>query len=52
LGNQVYIAAPEEPLSGWKEGRKARGSQDPTGMRLAEMPNKGEGEPVETISRG
>jgi hypothetical protein len=31
---------------------KARGSQDPTGMRLAEMPNKGEGELVETISKG
>jgi hypothetical protein len=30
----------------------ARDSQDPTGMRLAEMPNKGEGEPIETISRG
>jgi hypothetical protein len=34
------------------DARKARGSQDPTGMRLAEMPNKGEGEPVKTISRG
>jgi hypothetical protein len=32
--------------------RKARGSQDPVWMRLTEMPNKGEGEPVETISRG
>jgi hypothetical protein len=31
--------------------RKARGSQDPKGMRLVEMPNKREGEPVETISR-
>ena len=29
--------------------RKARGSQDPVVMRLAEMPNKGEGEPVGTI---
>jgi hypothetical protein len=28
------------------------GSQDPVGMRLAEMPNKGEGDPVETVSRG
>jgi len=34
------------------DARKTRGSQDPTGMRLAEMPNKGEGEPVKTISRG
>ena len=32
--------------------RKARDSQDLTGMRLAEMPNKGEAEPVENISRG
>ena len=32
--------------------RKARVSQDPTGMILAEIPNKGEKEPVETISRG
>jgi hypothetical protein len=29
------------------DSRKARGSQDPTGMRLVEMPNKGEGEPVD-----
>lgn len=34
------------------DARKTRGSQDPTGMRLAEMLNKGEGEAVETISRG
>ena len=34
------------------DARKARGSQDPTGMRLAEMPNKGEGEPVEILSKG
>jgi hypothetical protein len=34
------------------DARKLKGSQDPTGMRLAEMLNKGEGEPVETISRG
>jgi hypothetical protein len=34
------------------DARKARGSQDTTGVRLAERPNKGEGEPVETISRG
>jgi hypothetical protein len=34
------------------DSRKARGSQDLTGMRLVEMPNKGEGEPVETIPRG
>ena len=31
--------------------RKARGSQDPTGMTLAEIPNKVEREPVETISK-
>jgi hypothetical protein len=34
------------------DAKKARGSQDLRGMRLAEMPNKGEGEPLETISRG
>jgi hypothetical protein len=34
------------------DARKARDSQDPTEMTLAEIPNKGEGEPVETISRG
>jgi hypothetical protein len=34
------------------DARKARGSQDPTGMMtLAEIPNKGEREPVETIFR-
>jgi hypothetical protein len=33
------------------DARKARGSQDPTGI-LAEMPNKGEEVPVETIYRG
>jgi hypothetical protein len=32
--------------------RKARGSQDPTGMIVAEMPKKGEREPVETMWRG
>ena len=32
--------------------RKARDSQDPVGMTLAELPNKGEREPVEIISRG
>ena len=31
---------------------EAKGFQDPTGMTLAEIPNKGEREPVETISRG
>jgi hypothetical protein len=33
---------------------KVRGSKDPTGMRLAEIPNKGgrEREPVETSFRG
>jgi hypothetical protein len=34
------------------DARKARGLQDQTGMILVEMPNKEEGEPVETISRG
>ena len=34
------------------DARKARGSQDPRGMGLAEMSNRREGEPVETISRG
>ena len=32
--------------------RKARASQDPMGMTLAEIPYKGEGEPIKTISRG
>ena len=32
--------------------RKAKSSQDPTRMTLAKIPNKGEREPVETISRG
>jgi hypothetical protein len=31
------------------EARYARGCQDQTGMTLAEIPNKGEREPVETI---
>ena len=31
------------------DARKARASQDPTRMTLAEIPNKGEGEPFETI---
>ena len=31
--------------------RKARASQDPMGMTLAETLHKGEGEPVKTISR-
>jgi hypothetical protein len=35
----------------FQHARKARVSQDPTGMSLAEMPNEGEGEPVHTISR-
>ena len=34
------------------DDRRARGSQDTTGMTLAEIPNKEEKEPVETISRG
>ena len=32
--------------------RKARGSQVPTGLALAGIPNKGEREPALTISRG
>jgi hypothetical protein len=31
--------------------RKAIDYQDPTGIILAEIPHKGEGEPAETISR-
>jgi hypothetical protein len=31
---------------------KARGSQDPTGLWLAQLPKKEEGEPVKTIFRG
>jgi hypothetical protein len=34
------------------EHRKARDTQDPPGMIVAEMHNKVEGEPVETIFRG
>ena len=34
------------------DARKVRSSQDPIGMTLAEMPHKGEGEPVDTIARG
>ena len=34
------------------DDRKARGSQDPTGMKLAEIPNKVEREPIDTISNG
>jgi hypothetical protein len=34
------------------DARKARASQNPTVMTLAEIPHKGEGEPIETISRG
>jgi hypothetical protein len=34
------------------DNRKARASQDQPGMRLAEMPNKAEREPVENIARG
>jgi hypothetical protein len=48
-------------MGGWELGssnkkvpfaRKARASQDPTGMTLAEIFHKVEGEPDETISRG
>jgi hypothetical protein len=34
-----------------RKKEKARDSQDPAVMRLAEMPPKGEREPVETILR-
>jgi hypothetical protein len=34
------------------DARKARASQDPTEMTLAEIPHKGEEEPVKAISRG
>ena len=34
------------------DARKSRGSQEPVEMRLAEMPNQGEEEPVKTIPRG
>jgi hypothetical protein len=33
------------------DSRKARGSQDPMGITLAEITNKGESKLVETISR-
>jgi hypothetical protein len=33
------------------DARKGRGSQEPTGMALADIPNKDEGEPVETLFR-
>jgi hypothetical protein len=34
------------------DAMKPRGCQGPKEVRLAEMPNKEVGEPVETISRG
>jgi hypothetical protein len=34
------------------DARKARTSQDSMEMTLVEIPNKREGEPVDTISRG
>jgi hypothetical protein len=34
------------------DARKARTSQDPPGKTLPKIPNKGEGESVQTISRG
>ena len=34
------------------DARKARGSQDPMGMTLAEISNKGEIELAESINRG
>jgi hypothetical protein len=32
-------------------GKEDAGSKDPTGMRLVEMPNKGEGEPIDQIQK-
>jgi hypothetical protein len=54
---QRCVAMGDEELGGDSnqkvpDARKARASQDPTGVTLAEIPHKGEGEPVETISRG
>jgi hypothetical protein len=34
------------------DARKVRDSQDITGITLAEIPNKGESEPIEIIFRG
>jgi hypothetical protein len=34
------------------DARKARASQDPMGITLAEISHKGEGEPIETIAIG
>jgi hypothetical protein len=34
------------------DARKGEGSQDPKGMTLAEIPNKGQREIIESISRG
>jgi hypothetical protein len=34
------------------DAKKARASQDLTGITLTKIPHKGEGEPVKTISRG
>jgi hypothetical protein len=33
------------------DARKARGYQDPMGITISEIPNKGEREPLESISR-
>jgi hypothetical protein len=33
------------------DARKARSSQDPTGMRLAELPNKGEGDHIQSLGK-
>jgi hypothetical protein len=50
---QRYIAMGDGELGGSNQkvpdARKARASQDPTRMTLAEISHKGEGEPFETI---
>ena len=52
LNRRVYQWGTEGSNQKVPDARKARASQDPTGMTLAEVPQKGEGKPAETISRG
>ena len=51
----MYLAMGDVELGGnhqkIPDARKARGSQDPTGMTLGEIPIKGEREPADTITR-
>jgi hypothetical protein len=58
---EIYRASKIEQRCEWGTGgsvqkvpgsRKARASQDHTGMSLTEISHKGEVEPIETISRG